>query len=105
MGSDGIAQMQVSLDIDVKYYVSIRAITGAGNILDYTSDGIIVDHTDPSIEINKFGLSEIPDLKDVIYQRSSDIVEFKATANDTDGLIVNSVTTASNIPGKNKFKI
>ncbi|XP_078620549.1 uncharacterized protein LOC144887293 isoform X2 [Branchiostoma floridae x Branchiostoma japonicum] len=45
----GIAQIPLSLATSNRYYSSVRAITGAGNVLESTSDGFGVDQSAPSV--------------------------------------------------------
>ncbi|CAH1249045.1 SELE [Branchiostoma lanceolatum] len=51
----GIAQLPLPLSPDIRYYSSVRAITGAGNILESTSDGFGVDQSAPSVSIVSVG--------------------------------------------------
>nr|XP_006817093.1 PREDICTED: uncharacterized protein LOC100376421 [Saccoglossus kowalevskii] len=56
-GSVGHSQSLLPLNSGSTYYTTIRAITGAGNVLDSTSDGFTVDTTPPSITITSAGRS------------------------------------------------
>ncbi|XP_070574642.1 uncharacterized protein [Ptychodera flava] len=53
----GKAQALLPLEPGIPYFTTVRAITGAGNVLETTSDGFTVDITPPSIDINKL---EVP---------------------------------------------
>lgn len=54
-GSKGQAQMIIPLKPNAHYYVTIRVITGAGNPLDSSSDGVVIDITSPSVKVITFG--------------------------------------------------
>ncbi|XP_070573609.1 uncharacterized protein [Ptychodera flava] len=81
-GLHGMGQMQSLLPLEpsTTYYATVRAITGAGNVLEASSDGFTVDTTAPSIHINTIGVSasadnsttEINDNDFSVYQKTSD---------------------------------
>ncbi|XP_033105583.1 uncharacterized protein LOC117107873 isoform X2 [Anneissia japonica] len=52
----GHAYTTITLEHGVKYYVTVRSITGAGNVLEAVSDGVIVDQTPTEIHSLTFGL-------------------------------------------------
>ena len=47
VGGSGKGQGQVALSAGVKYYTTVRALTGAGAVLESVSDGFLVDVTAP----------------------------------------------------------
>ena len=51
----GKGHSQLPLSAAVKYYTTVRAVTGAGNVLESASDGILVDVTAPVAEIPSLG--------------------------------------------------
>ncbi|XP_078621329.1 uncharacterized protein LOC144887805 [Branchiostoma floridae x Branchiostoma japonicum] len=51
----GIAQILLPLSTSNRYFSSVRAITGAGNVLESTSDGFGVDQSAPSVSITSVG--------------------------------------------------
>ncbi|XP_048250793.1 uncharacterized protein LOC124111176 [Haliotis rufescens] len=53
--SHGFGQAVLPLVPGISYYTTIRGITNAGNILESTSDGIVVDQTPPAINFESFG--------------------------------------------------
>ncbi|XP_052806219.1 uncharacterized protein LOC128235437 [Mya arenaria] len=55
LGSGGQAQVTVDIEPNKTYYTTLRAITNAGNVLQTTTDGFIVDITPPNISILTFG--------------------------------------------------
>ena len=57
LGSSGHAQVPLDLTEGQEYYVTLRAITNDGNILQTTTDGFTVDITPPKVVIQRFGNS------------------------------------------------
>ena len=51
IGGSGKGQSQLVLSPGESYYTSVRAVTGAGGILESTSDGFVVDVTAPSVVV------------------------------------------------------
>ena len=49
LGSRGHAQLLLDAPVGQQLYVSVRAITGAGNVLESSSDGILIDSSAPSV--------------------------------------------------------
>ncbi|XP_006813393.2 uncharacterized protein LOC100378058, partial [Saccoglossus kowalevskii] len=56
LSGSGKAQMPLELDSSMTYFTTVRAITGAGNVLDSVSDGFTVDLTSPVITIDSLGV-------------------------------------------------
>ncbi|XP_078616233.1 uncharacterized protein LOC144884654 [Branchiostoma floridae x Branchiostoma japonicum] len=56
LSSHGQAQSLLPLSPGVQYYATVRAITGAGNVLDFSTDGFTVDITPPVIQIDSVGV-------------------------------------------------
>ncbi|XP_077996024.1 uncharacterized protein LOC144449371 [Glandiceps talaboti] len=52
----GKAQSLLPLESGIQYYTTVRALTGAGNVLEASSDGFTVDITPPSIHIETIGV-------------------------------------------------
>ena len=58
LSGSGKAQAPVDLKHGKTYYASVRAITGSGDVLESTSDGVIVDQSPPDITLLEIGLHE-----------------------------------------------
>ncbi|XP_066275501.1 uncharacterized protein [Branchiostoma lanceolatum] len=56
LSSHGQAQSLLPLSPGVQYYATVRAITGAGNVLDFSTNGFTVDITPPVIQIDSVGV-------------------------------------------------
>ena len=62
----------------MKYYTTVRAVTGAGNVLESASDGILVDVTAPVAEITSLGRKTLnrtdarTESTEVLYQKEAD---------------------------------
>ncbi|CAH1239174.1 HEG1 [Branchiostoma lanceolatum] len=56
LSSHGQAQSLLPLSPGVQLYATVRAITGAGNVLDFSTDGFTVDITPPVIQIDSVGV-------------------------------------------------
>ena len=54
LAGHGKAQSPLPLEDGQTYYSTIRAITGAGHVLEAISDGLTVDRSSPNIEITNF---------------------------------------------------
>ncbi|XP_035698714.1 uncharacterized protein LOC118431579 [Branchiostoma floridae] len=57
IGGEGHAQALLPLRPGQLYYTTVRAITGAGDILESSSDGFTVDVTPPQIDFLGFGVT------------------------------------------------
>ena len=55
VGGSGKGQGQVALSAGIKYYTTVRALTGAGSVLESVSDGFLVDVTAPVPVIKSTG--------------------------------------------------
>ncbi|XP_070573548.1 uncharacterized protein [Ptychodera flava] len=67
MAHSGKAQSLLPLEAPLTYYTTVRAITGAGNVLDSVSDGFTVDTTPPIITVDNFDSGRM-------YQKFSDSI-------------------------------
>ncbi|XP_078695732.1 uncharacterized protein LOC144924477 [Branchiostoma floridae x Branchiostoma belcheri] len=56
LSSHGQAQSLLPLTPGVQYYATVRAVTGSGNVLDFSTDGFTVDITPPVIQIDSVGV-------------------------------------------------
>ncbi|XP_070573546.1 uncharacterized protein [Ptychodera flava] len=73
----GLAQSLLQLDPEVTYYTTIRALTGAGNALDSTSDGFTVDTSPPIVDVDSQGIlrqNQTVETNLGIYQKFSDSI-------------------------------
>ena len=74
----GKGQSQLPLSAAVKYYTTVRAVTGAGNVLESASDGILVDVTAPVAEITSLGVKTLnrtdarTESTEMLYQKEAD---------------------------------
>ncbi|XP_033121447.1 uncharacterized protein LOC117120538 [Anneissia japonica] len=73
----GHAYTTITLEHGVRYYITIRSITGAGKVLEAVSDGVIVDKTPTDIHSLTFGLpgentTETLDSEVTIYSKTDD---------------------------------
>ncbi|CAH1250560.1 FAT1 [Branchiostoma lanceolatum] len=59
LGGSGKARAILSLDCGVTYYLTVRAITGYGNILESYSDGLLIDCSPPTVDITSIGIVAI----------------------------------------------
>ena len=76
------AQVMVPLVSAVKYYSTVRAVTGAGNTLESSSNGITVDMTPPDAQFTHVGPEGIKKIREVVYQDDSDSIDAKWNATD-----------------------
>lgn len=88
LGSNGSGHLSVTLTPGIKYYVTVRAITGSGNILDSSSDGFTVDKTAPVARFAKLGLVSYPEENTVIYQQSKDGIELVVDSENNANLML-----------------
>ena len=51
--SSGYAQSTLPLQPESTYYTTVRGITNAGNVIEATTDGFVVDVTPPSIKLDR----------------------------------------------------
>ena len=72
ISGSGKGQSQLTLSAGVQYYTSVRAVTGAGHVLESTSDGFMVDSTPPQIAVTSVG-AEAANTTRVLYQRETDL--------------------------------
>ena len=77
------AQSMVHLMSGNMYYATVKAITGAGNVLESCSNGITLDTTPPDAWFVQVGSEEAAVVDDVIYQKQADNIF--ASWNVTDG--------------------
>ncbi|KAI8485273.1 hypothetical protein Bbelb_370200 [Branchiostoma belcheri] len=91
IGGEGHAQSLLPLQPGQLYYTTVRAITGAGNVLESASDGFTVDVTPPHVDFLGFGVTSEdeeyafgPDVS--LYQLSADYItaEWGYTEEESD---------------------
>ncbi|XP_070564497.1 uncharacterized protein [Ptychodera flava] len=87
----GKGQALLTLQQGVKYYVTVRAITGAGNVLEAVSNGVVVDTTKSDIDIISVGMttsenSTCDAVSDTCYQETGDTItaEWTITEEESD---------------------
>ena len=103
-GSSGHAHMMLPLTSSSLYYVSVRAITGAGNALDSASNGITIDTTPPSLTVTEFGDDgdgDFPSDKPsaVRYQKEGESIVGAWIANETLSGITELQVDVGTVPG------
>nr|XP_006820036.1 PREDICTED: uncharacterized protein LOC102804939 [Saccoglossus kowalevskii] len=75
IAGSGKAQSLLDLNHGMKYYVTVRAITGVGNVLEAVSNGFTVDATAPEVNIESVGTTTSTQdntVSSTFYQQSSD---------------------------------
>ena len=84
IGGSGKGHSQLALSVGVKYYISVRALTGAGTVLESTSDGFVVDVTPPVATITSVGnvLLNTSAAVSVVYQEETDLFTATWDVND-----------------------
>ena len=87
------------LKSSTKYYVTVRGITGAGNILESCSNGVVVDVTPPAIQISEVGLEKTFPSGQVVYQRETDSVTASWNSTDPENGINSTVVMLGSYPG------
>ena len=112
--SDGVvmrnathAVAQVNMELESKqYFADVRAKTGHACHADYivsSSDGIVIDHTQPTTWLTRYGEHANPQSDKVLYQISADILELRWNASDSQTGIKNSRWMIGTLPGLNDF--
>ena len=87
------------LKSSTKYYVTVRGITGAGNILESCSNGVVVDVTPPAIQISKVGMEETFPSGQVVFQHETDSVTASWNSTDPENSISSTVVMLGSYPG------
>ena len=100
----------MSLSAAVKYYTTVRAVTGAGNVLESATDGILVDVTSPVAAIKSLGgiLLNTTDgmaVTSEVYQRESDSYTVAWTVDDPESGMTDLWFRIGTHPGKFKFPV
>eukprot|EP00058_Branchiostoma_floridae_P000529 XP_002586017.1 hypothetical protein BRAFLDRAFT_110183 [Branchiostoma floridae] len=104
LSSHGQAQSLLPLTPGVQYYATVRAITGAGNVLDFSTDGFNVDITPPVIQIDSVGVqignnSFDLDWERSHYQKSADSVNANWHIIESEDAIASSWFCYGSYPG------
>ncbi|XP_035697583.1 uncharacterized protein LOC118430698 [Branchiostoma floridae] len=104
LSSHGLAQSLLPLSPGVQYYATVRAITGAGNVLDFSTDGFTVDITPPVIQIDSVGVqignnSFELDWERSHYQKSADSVNANWHIIESEDAIASSWFCYGSYPG------
>ncbi|XP_070573688.1 uncharacterized protein [Ptychodera flava] len=104
LSGSGKAQSPLTLEGGTTYYSSVRAITGAGDVLDSVSDGFTVDLTAPVITINSLGVfsnnaNVTLDVNSAHYQESVDSLSAEWSIIDEESTIQNSSFSYGSFPG------
>ena len=105
VGSNGKGQGQVALSAGVKYYTTVRAVTGAGGVLVSASDGFLVDVTAPvpaikSVGGRAFNLTDVVTTTAVLYQKEVDSFNAAWDVNDPESGITNVWFHLGTYPGR-----
>ncbi|XP_070572594.1 uncharacterized protein [Ptychodera flava] len=104
LSGSGQAQSPLTLESGITYYSSVRAITGADDVLDSVSDGFTVDLTAPVITINSLGVfsnnaTVSLDVNSAHYQESVDSLSAEWSIVDKESRIQNSSFSYGSFPG------
>ena len=102
LGSEGHAQFLLAIAPESKCYVTIRALTGRGNALDSSTNGVTVDRTPPDVEVISFGLPATEMNSSIVYQRDGESVSGEWLVDEPDSQLMNMSTTViiGTAPGK-----
>ncbi|XP_070573769.1 uncharacterized protein [Ptychodera flava] len=100
ISSSGAAQSLLSLASGRRYFATIRAITGAGNVLDSSSDGFTVDVTAPQISIDILeGRNESEITMDSAKYQKSETIESSWTISEEESEILHTEFCYGSFPG------
>ncbi|XP_070573717.1 uncharacterized protein [Ptychodera flava] len=102
LGGSGKAQSLVPLDQSQRYYTTVRAYTGAGNVLDASSDGFTVDTTPPHISVNQRQTSNesaITSEESSRFQKSAQFITSSWEITEDDSAILITEFCYGTIPG------
>lgn len=103
VGSAGVGQAIVSLTHGQSYYTNVRAITGAGNVLDSGSNGFTLDVSPPEVYIDGIGIVSVNDTEDAVNLRAtyqtSESMAGAWTIVDEESEVVTSTFFVGSYPG------
>ncbi|KAI8519526.1 hypothetical protein Bbelb_027830 [Branchiostoma belcheri] len=104
--SEGIVTYNDNANVEGRlYYTTVRAITGAGNVLESASDGFTVDVTPPQVDFFGFGVTSDDDEEyafgpDVsLYQLSADYITAEWGYTEEEGDVVFATFEYGTFPG------
>ena len=93
----------MALSAGVKYYTTVRAVTGAGGMLESASDGFLVDVTAPAPVIKYVGgqaLNLTDVVEAVLYQKEVDSFTAAWDVNDPESGVTNVWFHLGSYPGR-----
>ena len=102
----GKGQSQLVLSAGESYYTSVRAVTGAGGILESTSDGFVVDVTAPSVVVTSVAATTFNTTDSqavVLYQKESESYTAAWQVNDQESGIADVWFHLGTYPGRQAF--
>ena len=108
MGGSGKGQGQVALSAGVKYYTTVRAVTGAGAVLESASDGFLVDSSAPVPTIKSIGgvalnLTDKAATRAAIYQKEVDVFTASWDVSDPESGVADVWFHLGTYPGRVPF--
>ncbi|XP_070573761.1 uncharacterized protein [Ptychodera flava] len=102
LGGSGKAQSLVPLDQSQRYYTTVRAYTGVGNVLDASSDGFTVDTTPPHISVDQSQQSNdsaIANEESSRFQKSAQFITSSWEITEDDSAILITEFCYGTVPG------
>ena len=93
------AQILLNLESSKKYFATIRAITGAGNLLESCSNGMTIDTSPPEAQFDEVGSDDAVYIGDVIYQKQTDNLAASWNVTDTESGVTQTSVWPSKYPG------
>ena len=101
VGGSGTGQGQLVLSAGRRYYTSVRAVTGAGGILESTSDGFVVDDTAPVVVVTAVGATAVKATDSaVLYQKETDSYTAAWRVDDGESGVVDVAFRLGTFPGR-----
>ena len=98
VGDSGTGQGQVVLSTGRSYYTSVRAVTGAGGVLESTSDGFVVDGTPPVVVVTAVGATAVNTTE--LYQKETDSYTATWRVDDGDSGVADVMFRLGTFPGR-----
>ena len=98
ISGNGKGQGQLQLTPGLKYYASVRAVTGAGQVLESSSDGFVVDTSPPTVTIVSVGAETVNETT-VFYQKEMDSYTAAWSTGDTESGVDDVTLRLGTYPG------
>ena len=106
MGGTGKQQLLTPLSPGSKVYVTVRAHTGVGNILEASTDGVVPDISSPSLSLQSVQGYELPtpmesSVPRPLYVRSADPYTAAWDVGDMESLVAGTSVSLGSVPEGN----